>query len=153
MSEASARAEAESNGAEERIRTSTGLPPPAPQAGASAVPPLPRSRIKNYSRSRHRAVDVQQVIDQPLCVGAFDEEAGGAGVLDRMERHRTNLHGQPQDLDGWQLGADAPGGLDAVHLRHRDVHQYHVGPEHPRLRDRLESVGRLAHVAQLEALL
>jgi hypothetical protein len=25
--------------------------------------------------SRHRAVDVQQVIDQPLCVGAFDEEA------------------------------------------------------------------------------
>ena len=35
MSEASAGAEAESNGAEERIRTSTGLPPPAPQAGAS----------------------------------------------------------------------------------------------------------------------
>ncbi len=31
-----------SDGAEERIRTSTGFPPPAPQAGASAVPPLPQ---------------------------------------------------------------------------------------------------------------
>src|SRR3954462_10162224 len=35
----------ESNGAEERIRTSTILRSPAPQAGASAVPPLPRARV------------------------------------------------------------------------------------------------------------
>ena len=34
-------------GAEEGIRTPTGFPPPAPQAGASAVPPLPRGvRLK-----------------------------------------------------------------------------------------------------------
>jgi hypothetical protein len=42
MSEASARAEAESNGAEERIRTSTRLPGLAPEASASAIPPLPQ---------------------------------------------------------------------------------------------------------------
>ena len=42
MSEASVRTEAESNGAEERIRTSTRLPGLAPEASASAVPPLPQ---------------------------------------------------------------------------------------------------------------
>ena len=36
--------ETESNGAEEGIRTPTGFLPPAPQAGASAVSPLPRGR-------------------------------------------------------------------------------------------------------------
>ena len=42
MSEASVRTEAESNGAEERIRTSTRLPGLDPEASASAIPPLPR---------------------------------------------------------------------------------------------------------------
>ena len=42
MSEASVRSEAESNGAEERIRTSTRLPGLAPEASASAIPPLPQ---------------------------------------------------------------------------------------------------------------
>ena len=34
--------------------------------------------------------------------------------------------------------------LDAVHLRHRDVHQDDVGPQRVRAGDRLDAVGRLA---------
>ena len=41
-SEASVRTEAESNGAEGGIRTPTGLLQLAPEASASAVPPLPQ---------------------------------------------------------------------------------------------------------------
>ena len=38
--------------AAERTRTSTGLLPPAPQAGASTIPPLPHKIYQNKSRIR-----------------------------------------------------------------------------------------------------
>jgi hypothetical protein len=56
----------------------------------------------------------------------------------------------------WMAGSsarDAPRGLDAVHLGHRDVHQDHVRPERMRLGDRLDAVGRLANDAELDPLL
>jgi hypothetical protein len=43
-----------------------------------------------------RGVQHQQMIDQPLCVGALDEEAGGAGVLDRMNGLASSLHDRPK---------------------------------------------------------
>jgi hypothetical protein len=37
-------------------------------------------------------------------------------------------------------GEDAPGGFQAVHLRHPDVHEYHVGTVLEHRRDRLGAV-------------
>ena len=71
MSEASAGAEAESNGAEERIRTSTGLPPPAPQAGASAVPPLPRRGEELIEYRPDRLRSEMAILQRPAWVSSF----------------------------------------------------------------------------------
>ena len=49
------------------------------------------------------------------------------------------------------LGADPPGGLDAVDLGHRDVHEDHVGLQLVGQADRLLAVGGLAD--DVEALL
>ena len=51
-----------------------------------------------------------------------------------------------------ELGADAARRFDAVHVRHRDVHQDDIGPQRVRVRDRLESVGRFADDAKLRPL-
>ena len=42
-------------------------------------------------------------------------------------------------------GGDAPGGLDAVDLRHAHVHQHHIGRLPVHELHRLEPVARLAH--------
>ena len=44
---------------------------------------------------------------------------------------------------------DARGRFDAVHVRHRDVHEDDVGPQRMRLRDRLDAVGRIADDREL----
>jgi hypothetical protein len=46
---------------------------------------------------------------------------------------------------------DLPGGLDAIHLRHPDVHQYDVGPGGSGLLDSLSAVGGFAY--HLDAIL
>ena len=57
---------------------------------------------------------------------------------------RVGVHRQHDDpYVGLRLVHPA-GGLHAVHLRHRDVHQDHVGLELVGELDRFETVGRLA---------
>ena len=95
----------------------------------------------------------QQVIDQPLRVGPFDEEAGRPCMLDRVRGLVPSQHGQPENPDVGELGADARRRLDAVHVRHRDVHQDDIGPQRMRVGDRLEAVGRIADHRELRPLM
>jgi len=39
------------------------------------------------------------------------------------------MHGQYDDPDFRELGFDDPGGIDAIHDRHADVHQHNVWSE------------------------
>jgi hypothetical protein len=48
---------------------------------------------------------------------------------------------------------NAARGLDAVHPRHRDIHQDDIGPESVGLGNRLESVNGFAHDVKLGPLL
>lgn len=86
------------------------------------------------------------------------EEVGGRGVLEqeaarpRAERRvdvGVQVEGrEDQDADVREVGADPPGGLDAVHLGHADVHEDDVGAFALGQRDRLGAVAGLADGAQ-----
>jgi hypothetical protein len=97
-------------------------------------------------------VDHQQVLDQPLHVDALDEEARRSRSLHRVGRCAPRLHRQPENLDVRELGPNALRRFEAVHVRHRDIHEDGVRPQGVRVRDRLEAVGRLADDRELRAL-
>src|SRR5262249_38737103 len=127
-----------------------------------ASPPVPMSPHARRSMrdagltgqpADDRAMNAEQVVDQALRVGALGEEAGGAGTLDRVRLLRSRLHREAENLNRGKLGAQAPCRLDAVHVRHRDVHQDDIRPQRVRPSDRFESVGGVADDAQLRALL
>ena len=93
------------------------------------------------------------MIDQPLRVGPLDEEARRPRLLDRVRGLVPSQHRQPENPDVRELGADARRRLDAVHVRHRDVHEDDIGPQRVRVGDRLETVGRVADDRELRPLL
>ena len=59
----------------------------------------------------------------------LDQVAAGAGPDGVGEHLLVGVHGEHHDLDVGQLAADLAGGLDAVELGHRDVHEDDVGLE------------------------
>ena len=61
----------------------------------------------------------QQVIDQPLRVGPLDEEPGRPRMLDRVRGLTPSHHRHAENPDVGELGVDARGRLDTVHVRHR----------------------------------
>ena len=74
-------------------------------------------------------------------------------MLDRVRGLVAGQHRQPENPDVGELGADARGRFDAVHVRHRDVHEDDVGPQRVRVGDRLEAVRRLADDRELRPLI
>ena len=59
------------------------------------------------------------------------------------------MHGQRQHRHVRALLLDAPRGLDAVHVRHGDVHQHHVGRQFAGQAHAFRAVLRLADDLQL----
>ena len=86
-------------------------------------------------------------LEQVGGLGVLDQEAAGPGA-DRLVDVLVGLEGGQDDhLDPGQVvvGGDAPGGFQAVHPGHPDVHQHHVGALAAGQVDRLRAVGGLAH--------
>jgi hypothetical protein len=67
------------------------------------------------------------MLDQALRVSAVDEEARRARLLDRNRGRAARLHREPENPDVVELGANTRRRFDAVHVRHRDVHEDNVG--------------------------
>ena len=74
---------------------------------------------------RGNADGVQEVLRQDV----LDEEAGGSGAQCVEDILVQPVVGQNDDVHRVQgrIRRDAPGGLDAVDLRHPDVEEYDVG--------------------------
>ena len=90
----------------------------------------------------------QKVVDQARGVGPFGEEVLGPGQFDGVGTH-PGVSREPENPNEREFGVYAARGLDPVHFGHRDIHQDDVRPERVRLRDRLESIGGLAHDLKL----
>src|SRR6478672_8102310 len=122
-------------------------------AAGSSVP----GRGALYGTRRHSrrqpGVDAQHPIDEALRVEALHEIAGRASLLDWMGGLRPELRRQSEDLDERQLGTNAARRLDAVHVRHRNIHQDDIGLERARLIDRLEPVAGVSDDLELALLL
>ncbi len=101
------------------------------------------------ARGQHRlaARDDADRLHQLVGRGVLQQEATGAGaerlhhVLVEIERGqhehlRRTVPARPRDLTRR---------LDAVHPRHPDVHQHHIGLQRPHLVERLEAVTGLSH--------
>ena len=97
-------------------------------------------------------MEVQQMIEQPLHVSAFDEEVCGARLFEGRSSLVAALQGQPENLDAWQLGVNARRRLEPVHVGHRRVHQDDIRLERAGAGDRLEAVRRLADHRELRPL-
>jgi hypothetical protein len=76
----------------------------------------------------------------------FQEEPGRTcpqrlvDVLVERERGQHEHLGRPQSV----VAADRTRGVEPVHPGHADVHQHHIGPDAPRLGERLRTVTDLA---------
>ena len=90
---------------------------------------LPSSGLAAGEGPAHRLLEIgaAEGLDQVL------EGAVGEGVLDRVER---GVGGDHDHLDGRIHRLDPLEELDAVHLRHLDVHEHEVGIEGGRVRER-----------------
>src|SRR5262245_50037059 len=69
------------------------------------------ARLLGIRAAASHRVEDEQAVDQPLRIDALGEEAGGAGLLDRMKVRRSWLHRQPENLDEGQLGAQTTSGF------------------------------------------
>jgi hypothetical protein len=76
----------------------------------------------------------------------LEQEAACAGLQCLEDVAVGVIRSQDQDPDLLQTGCvdDPPGRLDAIHLRHPDVHEYDVGASGVGLLDRVESVAGFA---------
>ncbi len=94
-----------------------------------------------------------QAVDEALRIDAFGEKARGPGQLDRVELPGFHMRRDPENFDERELDVYTACGLDAVHPRHRNIHQNDIGPECVRLNNRLESITGFAHDVQLGLLI
>ena len=114
--------------------------------GSRLSPREMRSKITGATDGRHDALARGEVAHRAReLVGLeapVDEVAVGPGA-DRPGDHRLVVGvGEHHDL---ALARQALGGLDAVHDRHADVEQHHVGVQQLGLLDRLAAGRGLAH--------
>src|SRR5439155_1693571 len=110
---------------------------------SEAISSLVRPWATRATTSRSRPVSTSMVGG----LGVLDEEAAGAEA-DGFEDVLVELEGgEHQHLDAAQLvvGVDTAEGLQAVHPRHADVHEDHVGPQCRHEGEGLGAVVRLAH--------
>ncbi len=68
-------------------------------------------------------------LDEPVGRRRLEQEPGRAGVERVVDQPVDVVRGQHQHPARQVLGDDRPGGGDAVHHRHPDVHQHDVGSE------------------------
>ena len=69
-------------------------------------------------------------VHQLLGRGVLEQEPAGPGA-ERLEDVVVALEGGEDDDPAWDVGFsdDAAGGLQAVHPRHLDVHEHHIGSQ------------------------
>ena len=94
----------------------------------------------------------QKAVNQPLCVGPLVEKALGSGQFNGMRFVRSRVNRESEDLNERKFGAYAARRLDAIHFRHRDIHQDNIRPECVRLSDRVDPIGGFAHDLKLGPL-
>jgi hypothetical protein len=75
--------------------------------------------------------------DRVLGLGALEDVAMCARAHGREHRLVVVEHGEHQYGYVWCGPADVPRGVEAVHVRHLDVHDQYVGPQRHRGPDRL----------------
>ena len=82
--------------------------------------------------------------------GALDEKPARAGAQRRIDVFVQIERGEDQYVDtgGLRVGADAAGRLDAVHVRHADVHEDHIRSPQAGQEHGFGAGARLAHGEQ-----
>jgi hypothetical protein len=61
----------------------------------------------------------------------LQEVTQGAGLDHALDEAPVGVHGQGNDSDLPVLFENLAGGVDAVEVRHGDVHDHHIGAEFP----------------------
>ena len=93
-----------------------------------------------------------RTVDSDLVDRAVLDEVADRTRSDRVGQHRViGVHREHHDPGVGMIVADPPRRLDSVDLRHRDVHEHHIGVQLVEEADRLLAVGSLAD--HVEALL
>lgn len=83
--------------------------------------------------------------DQFVSRRALAEIQGCPGLLHRMGQVGLLMHRESNHADLRQLGGDPPGGLDAIDVWHRHIHQHDIGMRLLSQLDRFLTIARLAH--------
>ena len=83
-------------------------------------------------------------VDDLVALGILEDVARGPGHQHLAHGALLLEPGQRHDLERGMLGLQPACGLDAVHLRHADVHQHDVGRQLVHEPDRLDAAGRFA---------
>jgi hypothetical protein len=102
-------------------------------------------------QQRLAAGDDPDRVEQLLRRGVLEHESAGPAAQ-RLEDVLVLVEGGHHEDPGQRRldrRRDDLGGLQPVHDRHADVHQHDVGPQRPRLADRLDPVAGLADHAQV----
>src|SRR5215831_12278931 len=91
----------------------------------------------------------EHVIEQSMSTFGLAEVRLCSGLTHRTLGGLVTVRGQPHDLDVWQRLVNLLRRLDAVFLRHRNVHKNDVWLQGLGVSDCLDAVGRLTHNPKL----